>query len=271
MTTEQKHNLDIALLAILTDNIKPSQAVKEIKQAFEYYGASFASPAVSGQGMKWIHPMDKADYPEIDGDDFPKEYIVRFKGDDPRSGWVDIQYMTAEQIREINYPDRWEYLVESESPSTPSGEAEGTDALLQDCITAFKVLETVTKKLKLNIGSSATHNLINRIQSELQKCTCNKDMQGESLIGGYAGCPIHDPNKKNEPEHLIAQVESIPPPVQEGEAVGFAEWCDNNYTRSFDERGKPDGWYTRASWAAKKSTSELYSLFKQRPIIENTV
>lgn len=52
-----------------------------------------------------------------DGEDFPRQYVVRFKGDDPRSGWVDIALMSSKEIRECEYPDYWEWL--DESPSLP--------------------------------------------------------------------------------------------------------------------------------------------------------
>lgn len=31
----------------------------------------------------------------------------------------------------------------------------------------------------------------------LKKCTCHNDENGNPLIGGYAGCPSHDPNYSN--------------------------------------------------------------------------
>jgi hypothetical protein len=61
--------------------------------------------------MKWING-NRSELPEIDYDDFPKQYLVRVKGDDPRSGWVWCGYLTAEKMREVK-EDYWEYLDES--------------------------------------------------------------------------------------------------------------------------------------------------------------
>lgn len=43
-----------------------------------------------------------------------------------------------------------------------------------------------------------------------QVCTCKKDWEGEPLIGGYAGCPVHDPNiNKEEAEGLIQSLKEM--------------------------------------------------------------
>ena len=49
-------------------------------------------------------------------EDFPRQYTVRFKGDDPRSGWVDTAIMTAKELHEETYDDYWEWYDDSESP-----------------------------------------------------------------------------------------------------------------------------------------------------------
>lgn len=60
--------------------------------------------------MKWI-PCTSTERPADDSwSHDPMVYVVRFKGDDPRSGWVDVKLLTAEQIQNINYPDYWEWL-----------------------------------------------------------------------------------------------------------------------------------------------------------------
>jgi hypothetical protein len=64
--------------------------------------------------MRWI-PIKKETLPPIDdGEDYPKKYLVRGKGDDPRSGWVDACFRTAEQMEYYSQGfDRAEYLDES--------------------------------------------------------------------------------------------------------------------------------------------------------------
>lgn len=53
-------------------------------------------------GNKELPAMDSAE-------DHPREYLVSIKSDDPRSGWVHVQYMTAEQMKEVK-EDQWEWL-----------------------------------------------------------------------------------------------------------------------------------------------------------------
>lgn len=59
----------------------------------------------------WINGRKRL--PEIDYDDFPQEYVVRIKGDDPRSGWIYCGMMTAEKMREVNEDGYWEWLDEA--------------------------------------------------------------------------------------------------------------------------------------------------------------
>lgn len=65
--------------------------------------------------MKWI-PGYKTELlpPDDRYEDFQKVYVCRFKGDDPRSGWVDIKLYSAYVMREIHYSDYWEWLDENE-------------------------------------------------------------------------------------------------------------------------------------------------------------
>lgn len=64
--------------------------------------------------MKWIPGYKKDILPPDDShEDFQKLYVCRFKGDDPRSGWVDIKLYAAYVMREMNYDDYWEWLDES--------------------------------------------------------------------------------------------------------------------------------------------------------------
>lgn len=67
--------------------------------------------------MRW---RSGKDLPPIDDSDFPRKYVCRFKGDDPRSGWVDVSIMTAAEMREENYDDYWEWLDEQSLSSSPA-------------------------------------------------------------------------------------------------------------------------------------------------------
>lgn len=66
--------------------------------------------------MKWIPGKQENLLPPIDNADYPKQYVVRIKGDDPHSGWIYIKHETAEQMRDINEDGYWEWL--DESPTT---------------------------------------------------------------------------------------------------------------------------------------------------------
>src|SRR5688572_4484369 len=70
--------------------------------------------------MQWI--SGKKRLPEIDNDsDFPEQYTVRFKGDDPRSGWVEAAIMTAEEMHNEKYDNYWEwYDPEKEETESPA-------------------------------------------------------------------------------------------------------------------------------------------------------
>jgi hypothetical protein len=49
--------------------------------------------------------------PDDSNEDFPKQYSVRIKGDDPRSGWVGGYIMTAQQIKDdLVYAEYSEWL-----------------------------------------------------------------------------------------------------------------------------------------------------------------
>jgi hypothetical protein len=63
-------------------------------------GASQYAGRVRSAGI-WKPVTKPEDCPPDDSDDdFPKEYIVRGKGDDPRSGWVAVKYLTAGEMWE---------------------------------------------------------------------------------------------------------------------------------------------------------------------------
>lgn len=68
--------------------------------------------------MKWIPGHKTELLPPIDNADYPKQYVVRIKGDDPHSGWIYIGHETAEEMRDINEDGYWEWL--DESPSLPN-------------------------------------------------------------------------------------------------------------------------------------------------------
>lgn len=69
--------------------------------------------------MKWIPLRSKKDLPKDDSfEDYPKKYLVRVKGDDPRSGWVYVAYETAAQMKNLLQEDYAEYLDEDEDPNT---------------------------------------------------------------------------------------------------------------------------------------------------------
>lgn len=46
----------------------------------------------------WRPVTKPEDCPADDGHDEPTQYILRGKGDDPRSGWVAVMYRTSEQM-----------------------------------------------------------------------------------------------------------------------------------------------------------------------------
>ena len=51
--------------------------------------------------MKWTR-ITKESLPPIDDyEDYPKKYLVRVKGDDPRSGWVYVKYETAAEMQDL--------------------------------------------------------------------------------------------------------------------------------------------------------------------------
>lgn len=62
--------------------------------------------------------------PKDDSDeDYPRQYTVRFKGDDPRTGWIDAEICTAQQMKEIDNDDYWEWYSEypfSHKPQPPT-------------------------------------------------------------------------------------------------------------------------------------------------------
>ena len=63
--------------------------------------------------MKWTR-ITKESLPPIDDyEDYPKKYLVRVKGDDPRSGWVSVKYETAAEMQDLLQEDYAEYLGES--------------------------------------------------------------------------------------------------------------------------------------------------------------
>lgn len=59
----------------------------------------------------WVNGDERI--PGIDFQDYPREYLVRVKGDDPRSGWVDVSYMTAEEMKDLQ-EDFWQWLDPAE-------------------------------------------------------------------------------------------------------------------------------------------------------------
>lgn len=77
-------------------------------------GAEWAASHQPQCQMRW---RSGKDLPPIDDSDFPIKYVCRFKGDDPRSGWVDVAIMTAAEMKEENYDEYWEWLDESLSSS----------------------------------------------------------------------------------------------------------------------------------------------------------
>lgn len=86
-------------------------------------------------GMQWISGHKKELLPPDDSnEDFQKLYVCRFKGDDPRSGWVDIKLYAAYVMREIDYSDYWEWLDESDPLlSTQQGERMFTLDDMREC------------------------------------------------------------------------------------------------------------------------------------------
>lgn len=61
----------------------------------------------------WVNGRKRM--PDIDDSDYPKKYVVRVYGDDPRSGCIYIGYETAEQMMSIEKEEDgyWEWLDES--------------------------------------------------------------------------------------------------------------------------------------------------------------
>jgi hypothetical protein len=86
--------------------------------------AILSHPGDYGLAGVWV-PITKETLPPDDsGEDYPKEYLIRCKGDDPRSGWVVVCYRTAEQmLYAASQFDYAEYLLES-ATSDRVGELE---------------------------------------------------------------------------------------------------------------------------------------------------
>lgn len=62
--------------------------------------------------LEWVYGGDKDKLPQIDDwEDFPEKYLIRVKGDGPRSGYVHVAYVDASDMREIK-EDYWEWLKE---------------------------------------------------------------------------------------------------------------------------------------------------------------
>ena len=158
--------------------------------------------------MRWINGKKTELLPPIDNDDFPKQYTCRVYGDDPHSGCVAVFNATAEEMRKVNEDGYWEWLDESESSSP----------------------------LPLKDGQREPG------------CTCNFDYSGEPLIGGYARCSVHSPDKnydKEELEHFLKKAAPKQSPllkdiVQEMEEnIRAAEECGLSYQKS-DKRAYAD-------------------------------
>lgn len=81
--------------------------------------------------MKWMPGYKTESLPPIDNADYPKQYVVRVKGDDPHSGWIYIGHETAEEMRDINEDGYWEWL--DESPSDVSVLKEALKNIAQLC------------------------------------------------------------------------------------------------------------------------------------------
>jgi hypothetical protein len=64
------------------------------------------------QGCRWVNGNKKELWPGIDNSDSPEQYLIRVKGDDPRSGWVHTEYCPASEFIYIK-EDYWEWLDES--------------------------------------------------------------------------------------------------------------------------------------------------------------
>ena len=80
--------------------------------SFSKFVELFNEKAASQPYPRWVNGNKRL--PSISNEDFPKEYLIRVKGDDPRSGWVHTEYITAESMRDIK-EDWWEWLEETPS------------------------------------------------------------------------------------------------------------------------------------------------------------
>jgi hypothetical protein len=139
--------------------------------------------------MKWING-NRENLPSVDNSDFPKKYVVRFKGDDPRSGWVDISLMTAEEMTDIVYPDRWEYLDESESSSYSPQALVKTLERLKKHIREELMFSTGTGRQPRQGKNEAYYNVIESIDDMLSSYREGKGEEQNGWIKITEGCEM---------------------------------------------------------------------------------
>lgn len=77
--------------------------------------------------------------PDIDDSDFPKKYVVRVYGDDPRSGCIYCAMETAEEMRNINEDGYWEWL----EPIPSQNQEEGWNAIVSRIAAADLMSKTI--------------------------------------------------------------------------------------------------------------------------------
>lgn len=128
-------------------NDPPDDEIKKLNSQIDHYTEvindlrSLLQPLAG----RWVNGGNEKLLPEIDDwQDYPKEYLCRMKGDDPRSGYIAVDYLTAEKMRTVfnDYDcEYWEWLDESNpatlQPSWERGEAAKESDLV---ITAKELL-----------------------------------------------------------------------------------------------------------------------------------
>jgi len=109
---------------------------------------SAAKAAQPVQGLRWV-ACGKHLPPIEDWYDEPPKFAFRIKGDDPRSGWIDISYLTAEEIHKCwkDY-EYCEWLSDSPAPEQSDAESAVDFALwFQERVTPYGEMFQMDGKL----------------------------------------------------------------------------------------------------------------------------
>lgn len=223
-------------------------------------GTMLTSPAVSGQGMKWIKASERL--PERKDNNERKDVLFRIKNDrglqewQKHSGWFgpngdETVFFSSHGCYDISWAiDLIEWLDESES--TPLSQKH--DPFIQ------KHLDKIWEKLK----ESQIESFIKPIFRSLDKASVEHFLQTGTVNGGFEialGKMMDGIRGWNKSE-------------EEGEAVEFAEFiAAGNYEYSIGVKNRKE----KVTWNEvedpqfhgedgpdEHTTIELYSLFKQR-------